>query len=202
VRILRLMKTEARVKLISLRSQPICMSVSLQRYLSMRRTISRTVRMLGASVAVVGTGCTQTWSTHLRTRFDRPAISSCAELTLAESGRVDTTVTLVDAFDGYFIATQPYPPTALPREPYSEVAFAGVGGHGRLVQTRDSEGLPDVTLSWTWSGQRPTFKEAQEMEQWLLAYLQRICRDCAGDSTLSAADVAIIRDWIPADSAR
>jgi hypothetical protein len=164
------------------------------------RLATRVAGVFCVAFAVVGTACTQSWSTHLRTRFLHPAITSCVEEILVESPAVDTAVTLADHLDGYFVVDQSQVSAALPGQSYSEVAFAGSGGRGQLVQTVDSEGLSDATLSWTWSEQRPSFQEAQQLEQWLMAYLQRICLECAGDSTLKAADVAIVRDWIPADS--
>lgn len=148
-----------------------------------------------ASVALAAWGCTSAWTTTLRTPLPRVAEAYCVEYTLLQQPLVDTAGTTVDSWQGYELVMA-HPPVAAPPPPTIEVAFAGEGGGGTVTQMLDVEHRPFVTISWTWTGVRPTAGEVERVEAALVGYLRLMGDECAG-TQLDDRDMAVVRSWEP-----
>ncbi len=136
----------------------------------------------------------------MRARLASPAPAACVERTLLAQEIVDTTTRVIDRLGTSAVAARPpYDSTA---GLYVEVAYAGAGGGGQVVQQMDVEGSPMVTISWTWAGTRPSDDSVQVVERWLLTYLDAMCDECLHGWRAQRRDVLLFRSWALPDTAR
>ena len=148
----------------------------------------------GASCALCA-ACASAWTMSVRADLQQPMPTACVEQTLVAQQFVDTTKIVADRMG----------PGDTPHDSaggsYAEVAFAAGGSRGRIVQTRDVQGDPIVTFSWTWFEALPTDDSVNVVERWILTSLATMYDECVGGSA-GPEEVVVLRTWTLPDSAR
>jgi hypothetical protein len=152
----------------------------------------------GACGALCTIACASVWTVSVRAHLQEPLPAACVERTLKAQQVIDTTRIVADRM-GSSAARE------LTRDSaggsYAEIAFAAARSRGRVVQTRDVQGEPIVTVSWTWSETLPADDSVSVVEDWLLTSLDTLYGACGGGSA-GLEDVVVLRTWTLPDSVR